>query len=102
MNEAGSRVVTIKDEWTKTAADLLLQHEYRVTLPEWVPYCTCGWSAEDYCDVAAYDEHVARVVLEAVTPLIVEQALRDWPSLVGPSWPATDRPMPHHPKGHHQ
>ena len=68
---------TMNEDITKTAADLLLQHEYRVTSPGWVPYCTCGWSAEDYCDVAAYDEHVARVVLEAVTPLIVEQALRD-------------------------
>lgn len=57
------------------------RHEYRIDtdtqVPFWVPYCICGWSAEDPHDVAAYDRHLAVEALEAAAPLIAAQALRD-------------------------
>ena len=42
------------------------RHDYRVDSDTWVPYCTCGWTAEESYDVAAYDRHLAVAVLEAV------------------------------------
>ena len=46
------------------AADVLAAHGYRVTW-DWYPFCTCGWRADQPCDVASYDRHVARAALRA-------------------------------------
>ena len=42
------------------------RHEYRVDTDTWRPYCACGWTAEESYDVAAYDRHLAALMLEAV------------------------------------
>ena len=73
----GGTMSYVTDEAAKKAAALLPEHEFRVDSPAMVPYCTCGWSAEKYCDVAAFDEHVARIILEATTLPIAAQTLRD-------------------------
>lgn len=45
-------------------------HEYRVDAPSWVPYCTCGWTADEVYDARAYDEHIVAVVLDHERPRI--------------------------------
>lgn len=46
------------------------RHSFRVTHETWRPYCTCGWSAEESYDTAAYDRHLAELALEAIHPTL--------------------------------
>ena len=67
----------ITDAMVEAAAKAFANHEYCVNRPEKVPYCTCGWTATERYGVAEYDQHVARLTLEAAAPLIAAKALRD-------------------------
>ena len=59
-------------------------HEYRVDTPAWVPYCTCGWTADETHDVRAYDEHIVAVVLDHERPRI-EAEIREQKARSGTS-----------------
>lgn len=64
----------ITDEMVEASADVRVCHEYRVSVPEMVPYCTCGWHATERYGATEYDQHVARLALEAVAPAIAAKA----------------------------
>lgn len=64
----------ITDEMVEASADVLVCHEYRINGPEMVPYCTCGQAATFRYDVDWYDQHVARLILEAAAPAIAAKA----------------------------
>ena len=67
----------ITDAMVEAAAEAFANHEYRINGPEMTPYCTCGQAATVRYDVDWYDQHVARLTLEVVAPLIAAKALRD-------------------------
>ena len=67
----------ITDEMVAAAAEAFANHEYRINGPEMTPYCTCGQAATFRYDVDWYDQHVARLTLEVVAPLVAANALRD-------------------------
>ena len=72
MPDAMSDLIT--DAVVEAAAQAFASHEYRVNRPEMVPFCSCGWTASEPYGVAEYDQHVARLTLEAVAPLIAAKA----------------------------
>ena len=76
----------ITDAMVEAAAKVFAEHEYRINVPEMVPFCSCGWTATERYGVAEYDQHVARLTLEAAAPLIAAKALMDaavdWERLV--------------------
>ena len=65
----------ITDAMVEAAAEAFANHEFRINGPEMTPYCTCGQSATFRYDVGWYDQHVARLPLEVVAPLIAAKAL---------------------------
>lgn len=67
----------ITDAMVEASAKAFANHEYRVNSPEMVPFCSCGWTATERYGVSEYDQHVARLTLEAAAPLIAAKALRD-------------------------
>ena len=64
----------ITDAMVEAAAEAFANHEYRINGPEMTPYCTCGQAATLRYDVDWYDQHVARLTLEVVAPLIAAKA----------------------------
>ena len=64
----------ITDAIVDAAAEAFANHEYRINGPEMTPYCTCGQAATFRYDVDWYDQHVARLTLEVVAPLIAAKA----------------------------
>ena len=67
----------ITDAMVEAAAQAFANHEYRINGPEMVPYCTCGQVATFRYDVDWYDQHMARLTLEVVAPLIAAKVLWD-------------------------
>ena len=67
----------ITDAMVKAAAKAFANHEYRINGPEMVPFCSCGWTATERYGVTEYDQHVARLTIEAAAPAIAAKALRD-------------------------
>ena len=67
----------VTDAMVEAAAEAFANHEYRINGPEMTPYCTCGQAATFRYDVDWYDQHVARLTLEAAAPAIAAKALRD-------------------------
>ena len=63
----------ITDIMMESAAKVFAEHEFRVNGPEMVPFCPCGWTGTERYGVAGYDQHVARLILEAVAPLIADR-----------------------------
>jgi hypothetical protein len=61
-------------ELISRAADALACHEYRIDSDDWVPYCTCGWGAEEPYDVDAFDRHLVEVALLADVPDLLREA----------------------------
>lgn len=53
------------------------QHRYQVNADDWVPRCACGWQGDIPYAVTEHEAHLATLALEAVSPLIAAQALRD-------------------------
>lgn len=75
----------VTDAMVEAAGKLLPIHD-RVDTPSSIYRCLCGWRAEKPHDVDGYDQHRARLVLEAAAPLIAAAALRDFAKFVmGPS-----------------
>ena len=64
----------ITDAIVEATAKAFANHEYRVSRPEMVPFCSCGWTATERYGVAEYDQHVARLILEAAAPAIAAKA----------------------------
>ena len=64
----------ITDAMVEASAEAFANHEYCINGPEMTPYCTCGQAATLRYDVDWYDQHVARLTLEAVAPLVAAKA----------------------------
>lgn len=60
------------DEAVRAGAAVLRDHEYRVDVPSWVPYCTCGWRGSKDFATEEFDEHVFTLALKEAWPILAE------------------------------